>query len=136
MTRAPRLALYALLVLMQILAPWVHAHTGRETGGFLHLPGLESLAKSGKAYGAVDLQAGLADVIVGVQAGFPDGGPGAQCSPDSHGLPPALPPPAFAFAPRPRLAGGLFPTETPPPRFRFSRHDFAPRAPPLTPLRF
>lgn len=135
MTRAPRLAVYALLVLMQILAPWVHAHTaGRETGGFLHLPGLESLAKSGKAYATADLPAGLADVIVGVQAGVPDGAPSAQFSTDSRDHQPALPPPPFVLVPMPRLAGGLIPAEIPPPRFRHFHPACSPRAPPLNPL--
>jgi hypothetical protein len=135
MTRASRLALYALLVLMQILAPWVHAHTGRETGGFLHLPGLESLAGSGKGYAVADLQAGTADVIVGVQAGVPGDGQDAQFSPDGHHDQPILLPALFALTPPPRFAGRCARVETPRPRFRFSRHDFAPRAPPLRPLR-
>lgn len=134
MTRVPRLSLYALLVLMQLLAPWVHAHTGTETGGFLHLPGLESLAKSGEAHAAAGLQAGMADLIVGVQVGVPNDGQGVRFPPDGRHDQPRLFTAFLALAPPPRCAGYPAPVETPSSRFRFSRHDFASRAPPFCPL--
>jgi hypothetical protein len=130
MTRVPRLALYALLVLIQVLAPWVHAHTSRETGGFLHMPGLETLAHSGKAFAAEDFQAGGADVIVGMQAGVPHGGSEAQCPSDSRGHSPALPASLIALLPAPQFERGWTAKEAPPPRCRHGYVVSAPRAPP------
>lgn len=129
MTRAPRLALYVLLVLMQIIAPWVHAHTGAETGGFLHLPGLEFLAKGGEDWGAAGTPPGGTDVIVSVPAGVWDGAGAAGFSPDNPD-PPYLPAAAPPFSPQP-VAGCPRYIEAPPPLFHLSRHDANPRAPPL-----
>jgi hypothetical protein len=80
----PRFCFIALaLVLMQILAPWVHAHTGGETmGGFLHLPGLEFLDKADAGYASQDRAAAM-DVIVGVQTGIQPSDSGFKFTPDS-----------------------------------------------------
>lgn len=136
MTRALRLVLFFLLVSMQILAPWVHAHTGTETGGFLHWPGLESLAKIGKACEGADRPHGVADVIIGMQVGVPDSGQVGQSSPDGLHHPPILLPMSVSLVPPLSFAGHRARVETPPPRFRFSRHDFASRAPPKSPRLF
>ncbi|CAI8888244.1 conserved protein of unknown function [Methylocaldum szegediense] len=55
---------------MQVIAPWVHAHTGTETGGFLHVPGLEFLSKATETSAQADAPPLDHDVIIGVQAGF------------------------------------------------------------------
>lgn len=127
MTRAPRLVLCCLLVLMQILAPWVHAHTGAETGGFLHLPGLESFAETGKGCAAADALPGDLDLIVGVQAGVWDQSKLIQSDPGQpdHALPPAEPAPASA---RPDHA--LPPAAAPPAPRPVPRYCSRPRAPP------
>lgn len=39
----PSFLIVALLGLIQLFAPWVHAHAGAETGAVLHVPGLEHL---------------------------------------------------------------------------------------------
>lgn len=67
MSRAPRLPLFLLLILLQALAPWVHAHAGAELGGGLHLPGLENLARQG---GAASVGAEGADRIIVLEAGI------------------------------------------------------------------
>jgi hypothetical protein len=66
----PRSILVCLpLILIQLLSPWVHAHTGCETGGLLHIPGLERLRASEAGPTAqADLYA--ADTLVGVQSGI------------------------------------------------------------------
>jgi hypothetical protein len=79
------------LILMQVLAPWVHAHTGGETMGFLHVPGLERLA-----YGATAVTDGAVahppDIILGVPAGVQTGGNrlGGTGDPAQAWLPPGL----------------------------------------------
>lgn len=127
MTRAPRLVLCCLLVLMQILAPWVHAHTGAETGGFLHLPGLESFAEAGTGCAAADALPGDMDLIVAVQAGVWDQSKLIQPDPGQpdHALPPSEPAPASV---RPAHA---LPLATAPPVPRpVPRYGSRPRAPP------
>jgi hypothetical protein len=127
MIRVPRLALYILLVLTQILAPWVHAHTGEETGGFLHVPGLEALADSGRNCTAADMPSSGMDVIVGVQAGLWNRSGLTQFDRQDQ---PWLPPPVPALSPS-NLPAGLAAAEAPPPLLRLPRHDTHPRAPPL-----
>jgi hypothetical protein len=61
--------IFGLLCLFQILSPWVHAHTGGETGLRLHVPGLENLVSHPQGYSARHWDSN-ADLIVGVQAGF------------------------------------------------------------------
>ena len=61
------------LILMQVLTPWVHAHTGGETMGFLHVPGLERLAYGAPAV-TDEAVADPADIIVGVPVGVELGG--------------------------------------------------------------
>lgn len=61
--------IFSLLCLFQILSPWVHAHTGGETGVRLHIPGLENLVSHPEGYSARQWDSN-ADLIVGVQAGF------------------------------------------------------------------
>ncbi len=69
MSRPCSLLLCPLLILIQLLSPWVHAHTGCETGERLHIPGLEQLRGPGAVSAAqADLHA--ADTLVGVQAGI------------------------------------------------------------------
>ena len=67
--RLRNLLLTIILVLIQVLVPWVHAHTGTETGGGLHMPGLESMGSSDPAYTS-DASAYQTDVIVAVQFGI------------------------------------------------------------------
>jgi hypothetical protein len=129
MTRTPRLVLCTLLLMMQVIAPWVHAHTGAETGGFLHLPGLEFLGKDGKDRVAVGSLPEGTDMIVSVQAGVWDSAEATQSLPDNP-EPPYLPAPPPVFFPQP-MVGQLPDTRGPPPLFRLSRHDIHPRAPPL-----
>lgn len=126
MIRAPRLVLCILLVLTQVLAPWVHAHLGVETGGFLHLPGLEMAAKTDP--GCADASPGDRDVIVGMQAGVWDQSKLVQSDrgqADQPALPPAQPAPACV---RPDHA---LPLATAPPVPRpVPRYCSRPRAPP------
>lgn len=129
MIRAPRLALSLLLVLMQCLAPWVHAHTGGETGASPHLPGLEFLAGVVKECAAADSRPDHPDLIVGVQAGKWDRSDKAQPAPDgrsSTALPPGTVP---AMLPPPLArAKGQDALVLPPAQGRPTAH---PRAPPL-----
>ena len=69
MSRPRSLLFCPLLILMQLFSPWVHAHTGCETGGLLHIPGLERLRGPEAAPTAqADLYA--TDTLVGVQSGI------------------------------------------------------------------
>lgn len=123
-----RFALCAVLALMQMLAPWVHAHTGVETGRFLHLPGLEFLAGTDKGCAAADAQPDGADLIVGLQAGPCKGSESIRPAPER--LPQPYPPPASS-AVLPRLpAADASVGEIPPPCLELLRHDARPRAPP------
>lgn len=126
MIRAPRLAALLLLVLMQILAPWVHAHTGMERGGFGHLPGLEFLHETSDGYTPADTGH---DWIVGVQAGKWDR---ADASTRVSPAPefPALPPKAFSIPAEPPMSRARA-MEVPPPSAPPRRHSGGPRAPPL-----
>lgn len=73
------------LMLMQVISPWVHAHVGQETGGFLHLPGLERIKAVDTETALPELAAIDADVIVVMQTGMePVGSPlsdGAHADP-------------------------------------------------------
>jgi hypothetical protein len=132
MTRAPRVALFLLLALMQAIAPWVHAHTGLETGGFLHLPGLEFLAPGGQGPAATEAAPDAMDLIVGIQAGAWNGDGAVKACPGDFGpaLPPAARPspaqPAAALPPRP---------PAPPPGCLAAFRVGYPRAPPSIPSR-
>jgi hypothetical protein len=133
MIRFPRLPLYTLLILMQMLAPWVHAHMGQETGGSWHLPGLEGLVAGGdKAFEAANGAAGFPDLIVAMPVGVTDAGQNAKLPPASLDQPPAMPMAAFSPAPFPQFAGGLIPTEIPPSPSCPNHPRSAPRAPPLS----
>jgi hypothetical protein len=125
MIRVPRLVLCILLVLTQVLAPWVHAHLGVETGGFLHLPGLEMAAKTDP--GCADASPGDRDVIVGMQAGVWDQSKLVRSDPGQpdHALAPAEPAPASV---RPDHAQPL--ATAPPVPYPASRYRSHPRAPP------
>jgi hypothetical protein len=127
MSRAPRLPLFLLLILLQALAPWVHAHAGTEAAGGLHLPGLEHLARQD---GAASIRAETTDRIVALEAGIrPAAAPGRTSLSDCHALPPARlmalgPPPVLGHAAVPALPAG------------YRRAPFRPaqpRAPPWAP---
>ena len=62
-----------LLIIIQLLLPWVHAHTGGETGGQLHIPGLERLHGQKSAL-SDEADASARDILVGVQAGIEHSG--------------------------------------------------------------
>jgi len=124
----PRAILLTLLTLTQVIAPWVHAHTGGETGGFLHVPGLEFLSKSGETAAQADAPPLDRDVIVGVQAGFWGKADKARIPPGADDQP--GPPSAAASIRRPQPAASLsFVEESPAPPSCFYRNT-APRAPP------
>lgn len=90
MSRSPPRCIHLMLILLQFLAPWVHAHTGGETLEFFHVPGLERLASA-----AVETPGGASasaiDVIVGIPAGIEYAGHNGCGAPDDGG--PAFPPP-------------------------------------------
>lgn len=69
MSRPRSIFLCLLLILVQLLSPWVHAHTGGETGGQLHMPGLERLHGPKSAF-TDEADASVMDILVGVQAGI------------------------------------------------------------------
>jgi len=73
MSRRRSIFLCLLLILVQLLSPWVHAHTGGETGGQLHIPGLERLHVQKSAL-SVEADASATDILVGVQAGIEHSG--------------------------------------------------------------
>lgn len=134
MTRVPRAVLFPLLVLMQFIAPWVHAHAFDPVGGgegFLHLPGLEFLGRGGPEPVVLPAQLDPGDWIVGMQAGVRHDSATAPAwvgDPDPAALPVALPsPPPTAWADPPYL-------NAPPPLFhRPRRATVRPRAPPAVP---
>ncbi|MGZ8248889.1 hypothetical protein [Methylomagnum sp.] len=128
MTRAPRLALCLLLVLMQLLAPWVHAHTGAETGGFMHLPGLEAFVDSEEGYATARLARDGLDVIVGVQAGTWNPSDPAEFIPDSQNQP-HFPSPGPLSATAPPV-GGVVAAAALQPLFRLPHFRPHSRAPP------
>lgn len=65
MSHPRSILVYPLLILIQLFSPWVHAHTGCETGGVLHIPGLERMQGQ-----ADTTSAQAADMLVGVQSGI------------------------------------------------------------------
>ena len=73
MNRLRSIFLCSLLILVQLLSPWVHAHTGGETGGALHIPGLERLHGPKSAF-SDEADASAPDILVGVQAGIEHSG--------------------------------------------------------------
>ena len=73
MNRLRSIFLCSLLILVQLLSPWVHAHTGGETGGALHIPGLERLHGPKSAL-SDETDASATDILVGVQAGIEHSG--------------------------------------------------------------
>lgn len=122
-----------MLVLTQMLMPWVHAHTGVEKGGFLHVPGLEFLAETGKGCAAADAQPGGAGLIVGVQVGHWNGSESVRFAPDRliQPYPPPTVPAVFPKLP----AGDLAVSEVSSFPFGLFRHDARPRAPPPSSFR-
>lgn len=127
MTRLTQHALYLLLVLMQTIAPWVHAHTGTETGGILHLPGLEFFSgphpQASAAEGRIAMQQ---DFIVFMQAGYQNGGTHATPHP-----PDGLAPASFAgFEPPPSIPSHTSPRASTAKPCRLFFPDAIPRAPP------
>lgn len=129
MIRAPRFPLLLLLVLMQCLAPWLHAHSGVETGGFLHLPGLEFLAGTSGDCTMSDARTGETDLIVGMPAGKWDRVDGGNCAGKKHAPPALLAVAAPSVPPLPPF--GHAPTKAPFAPFAQCRHTGCPRAPPL-----
>jgi len=117
-------------MLMQVIAPWVHAHTGGETGGFLHLPGLEFLSKSGETSARADAPPLDQDVIISVQAGFWGEAGKAKFSPIADDQP-CLPSVAASIRRSQRIATPSLVEESPSPGSCFYRNT-APRAPPLS----
>lgn len=73
MSRPRSLFLCLLLILVQLLSPWGHAHTAGETGGQLHIPGLERLHGQKSAL-SDEAAASATDILVGVQAGIEHSG--------------------------------------------------------------
>jgi hypothetical protein len=69
MTPAPRILLCLLLVWLQVLSPWVHAHTGAETGGGLHMPGLERLGLPAPGCAAGAARPDASGLLVAVPSG-------------------------------------------------------------------
>jgi len=97
------------LMLMQVFSPWVHAHVGQETGGFLHLPGLERIKAVDTETMLPELAAIDADLIVVMQIGMEPGG--SPLSDGAHADPAGLaaivrltPPPASPVSERSRPA--------------------------------
>lgn len=131
MTHVPRTALFLLLALTQIIAPWVHAHAGEETGGFMHLPGLEFRARDDRAaLTPAAARMGDADWIVGIQAGIRHGGEAAASwphAPDPAPTPLGCVPSALAWVADPPYI------QAPPPLFHAFRGIVHPRAPPPIP---
>ncbi|SMF97028.1 hypothetical protein SAMN02949497_4444 [Methylomagnum ishizawai] len=135
MTRVPRTVLFPLLVLMQLIAPWVHAHAFDPVGGgegFLHLPGLEFLGRSGPERVALSVELDPGDWIVGMQAGVRHDSattPAWIGDPDPAALAVAWPfPPPATWTDPPYL-------DAPPPLFHRPRRAAAhPRAPPAVPV--
>lgn len=70
MTRLLASSLRLALILIQFLAPWVHAHVERETGGLLHIPGLERWGDKDGFTAAESDHAAAADRILGMQTGL------------------------------------------------------------------
>jgi hypothetical protein len=133
MALVSRNVFFILLVLMQVIAPWVHAHTGRETGGFWHVPGLEFLTGPGKGYAHFTGRPDGEGVLVGVQSGLRDWAGETGFSPDSGdqpGLAAASGPPARVSADRAAVTAIVSPPPIRPP-FRKA----SPRAPPSTAAR-
>ncbi|MBP1152876.1 MULTISPECIES: hypothetical protein [Methylocaldum] len=128
-TLASRTILLVLLTLMQVIAPWVHAHTGGETGGFLHVPGLEFLSKSGETSVQADAPPLDQDVIISVQAGFWGEAGKAKFSPIADDQP-CLPSIAASIRRSQLIATPSLVEESPSPDSCFYRNT-APRAPPL-----
>jgi hypothetical protein len=113
---------------MQVIAPWVHAHTGNETGGFLHVPGLEFFSKTGKAAIQAYVPPLDRDIIIGVQAGFWGEADKAKLSPTADDQPCLLS--AALSVRRPQFAARFASIETPslPPSCAY--RNAVPRAPP------
>lgn len=64
----PTFLIVGLLALIQLFAPWVHAHTGAETGAVLHVPGLEHLQGRPSAFDAVYSDGSALDRMVTLES--------------------------------------------------------------------
>ena len=128
MQQAPRIAILALLALMQLFAPLVHAHVGGTNfNGTIHVPGLEFLVKARTHSAQAFSEKGCFDFIIGLANGFRDLRDGTKNLPDTdfnspaiHLLSAILP---KASGSRPLLSHLNFPSPFWP--------AFSPRAPPL-----
>ena len=128
MQKAPRIAILALLALMQLFAPLVHAHVGgTDFNGTIHVPGLEFLVKARTHSAQAFSEKGCFDFIIGLANGFRDLRDGTKNLPDTdfnspaiHLLSAILP---KASGSRPLLSHLNFPSPFWP--------AFSPRAPPL-----
>ena len=90
MQQASRTAILAILTLLQLFAPLVHAHAGGgQFSGAIHVPGLEFLSKAnGNSVQGYIHEAG-SDFIVGLADGFRDQKPATQVASESNDyLPP------------------------------------------------
>ena len=131
MQQATRIATIALFVLMQFLAPLVHAHAGGEAfSGDIHVPGLEFLlaAHHGKSAQAYTYKA-FSGTLVGVATGLRHQGDNTNAALDKTFILPsslyfatALPADSahqcafFVFA-SPRLFWLSLPPRAPPPYY-------------------
>ncbi len=129
MTSAPRTVLFLLLATMQAISPWVHAHTGEERGGFLHLPGLEFLVRGDRDALSADARADRGDLIVAIQAGVRHGAEAAHPWPGDSDQPSIQPVPRPPAPPPTGLSPPYL--NAPPPLFQLVFRDAKPRAPPL-----
>lgn len=72
MIRALRILAALLLAILQLCSPWVHAHSGQETGAAWHMPGMEALGLGQRACPAAIAGSdglAMADMIVTIGAG-------------------------------------------------------------------
>lgn len=130
MTRLFASSLRLALILIQFLAPWVHAHAERETGGLFHIPGLERWRDGEGSAAAGTYPAEPADHIAGMQQGFTRGVSGLTV-PDEHAM--AGLSPTHRFQQRPLLSTRMAPLGLAPPVVGlYFRSGSPPRASPTT----
>ena len=119
MSRHRSLFLCPLLILIQLLSPWVHAHTGCDTGEPLHIPGLERL-RGPEAISMPQTDLSAADTLVGIQAGIQQSGFRLGKLMDSYAeallnWPLLAEPPPLVLRIRENTAGNALPRQNPHP---------------------